>query len=383
MAGRFKLTRYRDVGRACPRIAAVRIAPSGELALAVAAGGPRWGEDRDGGRAMSIGLRGKVAALCVGASAAIVVVAPGGSATASTSGQSSTEQLGISTFVPYNCESAAVWSLWASRQFRAFKKLGANSVALAFPMYMDSLTSDSFYAKDVCGSSYQTPPTSELTPLIDIAHADGLQVFLRPLLYETNFEAEGAWRGVIDPTDPSVWFANYWDAMKPYLVMAQADHVEHFAIATELQSMAPLSGWKSIIAQARRIYTGDLVFTTTWLPKENAGVHWPGTSVGFDLYWGLQGLPDTATANQIVAGWDNALATDNPFPLISVATISEIGILPQDGAYSQPYQWTLPLKTNPFNQSIQATWFTAACSFFKSHDMGGIYYLGSTIYDKN
>jgi len=61
---------------------------------------------------------------------------------------------------------------------------------------------------------------------------------------------------------------------------------------------------------------------------------------------------------------------------VSGATIDEVGIVAQDGAYSQPWMWSLPLGTHPFNQSIQANWFSMACSFFKSHAMKGIYYWG-------
>jgi hypothetical protein len=295
------------------------------------------------------------------------------------------KQLGMNTFVPYNCESPAQWSSWATTQVDAFKGLGANAIAFAFPMYTDSLTANTFYAKDVCNSIYQTPSPTELATLVQIAHHAGLQVFLRPLLYETNLYAEkpGAWRGTIHPADTKIWFENYWNTMMPYLQMAQANDVEHFAIYTELQSMALKKQWKSLIASAHKVYKGDLVFTTTWEPHVNDGVHWHGTSVGFDLYWGVPALKDTATPEQIVTGWNQALATTNKFPLISSATVSETGIVPQDGAYSEPYKWSLPLSSNHFNQAIQANWFTAACQFFKSHKMGGIYFWGSTIYDQN
>jgi hypothetical protein len=327
-----------------------------------------------------------MAVLTIVASTVLLATVPGGSLRASAALSSgSGNQLGMNTFVPYNCESSSWWSQLATTQFQEFKRLGANAVALAFPLYTDSLTSNAFYARDVCNTQYQSPPPAELAALVGIAHATGLQVLVRPLLYETNLRAEkpGAWRGVIDPTNTNLWFRHYWTTMLPYLQMAQANHVEHFAISTELQSMARKSNWTALIAEARRVYTGDLVFTTNWAPGGSDEVHWGGTSVGLDLYSGVPGLSITATPAQIVAGWNHELATNNPFPLVSSATISETGILPQDGAYSQPYSWSLPLAKYPFSQLIQANWFTAVCSFFTSHKMGGVYFWGSVIYEQN
>jgi len=336
---------------------------------------------------VAIHVRRGVAAVVIVFSTTLLTTASSGSFRASAAPPfAASTQLGMNTFVPYNCESSSLWSQLASTQFQAFKGLGANAVALAFPLYTDSLTSNAFYAKDVCGTQYQSPPPAELATLVDIAHAMGLQVFVRPFLYETNLRAEkpGAWRGIIDPTNTDLWFRHYWTTMLPYLQMAQANRVEHFAISTELQSMAAKPNWRALIAKARHVYTGDLVFTTNSAPggNNNDEVHWSGTRVGLDFYSGVPRLSSTATPAQIVAGWNRELATTNPFPLISSATISETSILPQDGAYSQPYTWSLPLAKHPFNQSIQANWFTAVCRFFTSHKMGGVYFWGSVIYEQ-
>ncbi len=337
---------------------------------------------------MAIHVRRGMAAVVIIFSTTLLATASSASFRASAMLPSATTtQFGMNTFVPYNCESNSSWSQLATTQFQAFKGLGANAVALAFPLYTDSLTSNAFYAKDVCNTQYASPSPAELAMLVRIAHAMGLQVFVRPILYETNLQAEkpGAWRGIIEPTNTDLWFRNYWTTMLPYLQMAQANHVEHFALSTELQSMAAKPNWRALIAKARHIYTGDLVFSTNSSPggNDNDEIHWGGTSVGLDFYSGVPGLSSTATPAQIVAGWNRELATTNPFPLISSATISEVGILPQDGAYSQPYSWSLPLAQYPFNQLIQANWFTAVCRFFKSHKMGGVYFWGSAIYEQN
>ena len=60
----------------------------------------------------------------------------------------------------------------------------------------------------------------------------------------------------------------------------------------------------------------------------------------------------------------------------SSASIDEIAIVAQDGAYPTPWVYSLPLATNPFDQTIQANWYSMACSFFKTHNMRGIYFWG-------
>jgi hypothetical protein len=290
----------------------------------------------------------------------------------------STKQLGMNTFVSYYCESPSTWSADATTQMAQFKALGANSVALAFPLYMPSLTANTISAMNDCGKSYVSPSPSELATVVQAAHAAHLKVLIRPLLDETNLrkEAPQAWRGVIAPTSPSQWFTNYWTALQPYLAMSQQYGVERFAISTELSSMAKSFYWSPTVAQARAVYKGSLIFTASW-KKDGGEVRHPGTSFALDTYQWVNGLKVTARPSQILAGWNRALATTNRVANIASATITEIGILAQNGAYSAPYAWSLPLATHPFNQAIQANWFTAACAFFKSHKMGGIYFWGS------
>ena len=75
--------------------------------------------------------------------------------------------------------------------------------------------------------------------------------------------------------------------------------------------------------------------------------------------------------------WNYAATVADPLPFrLSSASIDEIAIVAQDGAYPTPWVYSLPLATNPFNQTIQANWYSMACSFFKTHNMRGIYFWG-------
>jgi hypothetical protein len=269
---------------------------------------------------------------------------------------------------------------WASTEINQYKALGANTIALAFPLYTSSITSNDVYARLVCNNkNYQSPPPGLLASIVQLAHADGMQVFLRPLIDQMNLfrQSPKYWRGIIEPTQLSLWFHNYDKAIKPYLVMAQSNHVEHVAIETELDSIASQAHWTSAIAAAKAIYKGDLAFNYSWNTPTKK--QWkPATSLGIDTYPVVTDVSLAQTPAQLLGQWNHLLHTNPNYavPLINRVTIDEIGIPAQKGAYVKPFVGSLPLATHPFNQSVQVRWFTAACAFMKQHAMRGIYYFG-------
>ena len=286
------------------------------------------------------------------------------------------KQLGFNSYVQDLCQSNATWAHDAASQFTELKSLGANSIALAFPVYMTSLTSSTVFARRVCGTLYQTPSTARLAVAIREAHALHLRVFLRPLLDETVLKAEGGWRGSIWPANVKQWFQTYLGVLTPYLRLAQQQRVEWFAISTELNSMAGKPNWATLIRTAKRYYKGSLIFTDTWTQGAAGKVTHAETTPGIDAYQAAS-LPSTATRSDLLTAWNNAVRSVDRVPFsLSSATIDEIAIVAQSGAYATPWAWSLPPATYPFNQSIQANWYSMACNFFRSHNMQGIYFWG-------
>jgi len=288
-------------------------------------------------------------------------------------------QFGINTYLTYNCQGYSTIEGFAKVEVAQFKALRANAIAIAFPLYTDSLTSNNVYAKLVCGNSaYQSPPADLIGAVVDIAHAAGLQVLLRPLLDQQNLYAQGPnyWRGVIAPTNLNAWFTNYLVSLRPYLLMAQSHHVEHLAISSELNSLSHAANWSSSIVIAHRLFKGDLAFDWSWYTTVPKIPH-TSTSTAIDTYPGLTASKPTSTNGQLLAGW-NRLTTFPAYavPNWSQTTIDEVGISAQNGMYAQPWQLGLPLSKYAFNQSIQANWFTVACAFMKARHMKGIYYWG-------
>jgi hypothetical protein len=285
-------------------------------------------------------------------------------------------------WIGYNCESPTTWGNYGRAIFKQIKALHANSVALTIPFFTDGHTANTFYAKLQCNTEYDTPPPTGVGQLVKLAHADGLHVFLRPFLSDTDMVKQNPlwWSGNIAPTDPKLWFTNYLHTLQPYLQMAQSLKVERFAISTELGSMTPSTYWAFAIAAAKSIFKGTLVFTATWLNSPDKKV-WPGSTAGIDTYPYLPSLSPTSKEKQIVGAWDHLLLK---FPIpgnLSAWTDDETGIAAQDGAYAFPNMTDLPLATFPFNQAIQANWFTSACAWVKEHNMGGIYFSSVSISD--
>jgi hypothetical protein len=315
------------------------------------------------------------------AAAALVVSAPGSSTAATVAHKAPRFQFGINTYVTYGCTPTATYDAWATTEIKQYKALGANTIALAFPLYTDSLTSNDVYAKLDCTTyEYQTPTPAVLAGIVAIAHRNGLAVLLRPLIDEATLAAENHsyWRGQLAPASVSTWFTNYLATLRPYLQMAQSYHVEHFALQTELDSLADLPNWSTAISLSRALYKGDLSFDYSW-DTPTVKTWRAGTSPAIDAYPKIVSGSISQTVPQLVAAWNHLLKSRSYYtiPTVSKVTIQEIGIAAQDGAYLQPYLGALvPASKYPFNQLVQVRWFSAACSFMKQHGMKGIYYWG-------
>ncbi len=294
-----------------------------------------------------------------------------------------TQQLGMDTYFVYNCQSASLIEQWATTQFTAFRALGANSVGIGFPLYTNTINSNVVYGKLDCSSSpttpYQTPPPWILGDVVHVAHKLGLKVLLRPLIDQENlyFQNSKWWRGALEPTNVATWFQNYLGTLRPYLLMARSDHVEHFAIETELDSLTHESGWAAAIKLTKAIYKGDLVWNYGWDASVKKVVQ-PGTSLGIDAY-PKTSAPVNASIADLLLQWNHLLHRQVSYliPDLSKVTFDEVGILAQDGAYTQPELGSMPVAQYPFDPAIQARWFTVACKFAKQHQTQGIYFWGS------
>jgi hypothetical protein len=255
----------------------------------------------------------------------------------------------------------------ADRVLNYIVGLGANSVGLTFPIYTDGVHPTRVYT--VSGS---TPDPASLGIVITEAAARGLRITLRPLIDEANIkDAQGDWRGTIQPVDIGAWFSSYWSVLKPYVQLAQQDSVNGFVVAAELNSLVyQKSQWQSLDAQMSQIYSGELEYADNWDIWKSGGSYSPAPTIGVDAYPTL-GLPDDASVAQLTDAWNGWLHNRSSATLASTV-LQEVGIAPTTGAYSHPATWAVPgQKVVP---AIQINWFAAACHAAQDQHMAGIYY---------
>lgn len=321
-----------------------------------------------------------VIALAVLAPLGSMAVATPSSAAAAARTAPST-QYGINVYVTENCAPSSVWQSEATNEMQGIKSLGANSVGIAFPFYTAGVTANSEFAANRCPGSAdpdpaldpQSPTPARLAVLVQAAATAGLQVLLRPELNEVDLRPK--WRGVIAPTEMSAWFTSYQSMLDPYLQMAQADKVTRFDISVELSSLATAAQWTATISSAEKLYSGQVVFDGDWVGTSGRTgmVPHPHTAFGVDTYPKLPKATPSYSVSQLVTQWNGVLLFDG-FPLPGPdVTIDEVGIVSEDGAYTNPSTFS----GGPFDQKIQANWFAAACDFAKSHKLAGIYFWGA------
>ena len=246
--------------------------------------------------------------------------------------------------------------------------LHANWISISFPFATGGPDSDELSAEPS-----MTPSLSRLGTLVTAAKAAGLRVVLRPLLNETNLIAQNAndWRGSIDPASVSDWFDSYTAFLTPYAQLAQRDHVDAFNLSTELSSMEDYtSRWKTLSADLASRYSGELVtsFNYNRIPADTTRI--PDAGLGVDAYFPIADAPADASVAKLVSGWNHWLNEYSTGPL-SDLTFSEVGIVPQDGAYQAPYVWEAAGAVDP---RIQVTWDTAACQVARTRHAAGIFW---------
>ncbi len=165
------------------------------------------------------------------------------------------------------------------------------------PILLQQATSTSTHV-DV--SKNQVTPQS-LAKGIQSAHAEGLRVFVVPLL---GVNVQGDWAGTVIPSDIATWFDSYWQALEPYVTVAEQARADQLSIGTEIdwiQENADSTLWTNLISQVTSIYHGRLTYDTNWSEMGYSVASWLRDSrlayIGVSTYIDL-----TSTASYVDPG---------------------------------------------------------------------------------
>ncbi len=284
----------------------------------------------------------------------------------SAAAKATTQQLGIQVYWHTSGTTEQVESA-AAKVLNYVVGLGANSVALTFPIYTDGV-----HPTEVYGVSGSTPSPATLDLVIKAAQARGLRVMVRPLIDETNIMDEaGDWRGSIKPKSVSTWFASYQSFITPYLRLAQRDSTNFFDLGVELDSLVSYqTEWNELDAYAAGIYHGELDYGDNWSSWQEGGSYQPAAHIGVDAYPDVD-LSDDASVAELTTAWEDWLEHRSSSTLRNTV-MQEVGIAAASGSYHHPAAWAEAGHT-PVT-SIQINWFTAACDAAQSLGMPGIYF---------
>ncbi|MEY9933151.1 hypothetical protein ABH926_007804 [Catenulispora sp. GP43] len=294
-----------------------------------------------------------------------VVVSPAAPSLVPTPVQQIPADLGVNLYW-HTIGTPAVVDATAGRLLNYVVGLGANSVAIAFPIFTDGVHPTRVYGKpDI------TPSPEALGRVIAAAKARGLRVMVRPLLDEANLLPSGGWRGSIAPPNVDAWFASYRSFLDPYFAVAKTQHAEEFVVATELDSFIGDSAqWRQVVADGQARFGGLITYASTWNTWDHAHVPSPVPDVGVDAYPPVH-LGDSATVDQLSAAWTSWLKS-RPASVLSQTAIQELGIPAQSGVYANPGSWGSA--NAAIEPQIQVNWFAAACQSARALHMRGLYF---------
>ena len=173
---------------------------------------------------------------------------------------------------------------------------------------------------------------------------------------------------------------SYWQAIKPYLVIAAQAHVEQFALGTEyewLQENAPGTLWDGLIAEFRSIFAGTLTYDTNWDVIQNQPPSWMQNTnlkmIGVSAYLPILNAPQRVDPKQIFGLWQQTVkrTLDNfATALGRPIFLSEIGYRNSSDALYHSWESTSSAPPDPEEQA-------AACDAALANIIPDQHILGS------
>lgn len=190
------------------------------------------------------------------------------------------------------------------------KATGANSISLVPNFFQNNGSSTSMGL-----NPGESDTMEQVKNAILEAEARGLNVILKPHLERNDRESVGdsAWRGLIAPSDPALWFQNYKAMMVQYAKVAQDAGAAMVCVGTEMKSMTNpyatdeygvsyTQHWIDIISAVRSVYSGKVTYAATDEEAKKIQFWDKVDYIGVDAYFGMTNV-NNPTVDQLVDSW--------------------------------------------------------------------------------
>jgi hypothetical protein len=217
----------------------------------------------------------------------------------------------------------------ARRALDGAKRLGATAVAIIPFLWQPSPSSSDI----VRGTDL---PDEALRTAIRQARAFGLLVIVKPHVWVPE-----SWAGAIAPDSEEgwhAWFAGYRRAIDPIARIAAEENADALAIGTELTKTAGRGEWTDVIARARAVFPGTLLYVAHNADEAEAVSFWNLLdAIGVTLYPPLGAERDRAgrlAAMRAAADRLDAVAARTHKPVV----VAEIGLRSAQGATAMPWE---------------------------------------------
>ena len=247
----------------------------------------------------------------------------------------------------------------------AIKRLhddGVNWLAIQVAWYQNSNTSTV-----IAPSPSMTPSDASVTQLIQLAHQNGMRVFLNPFI---NSMVGSGWQALFHPPNVGAWFQSYDHYLAHYAKLAQADHADLFAIGDEFDSMDTVPAytryWDKAIAVTREYYRGPVTYGANYTNYQSVTFWNRLDEVGVDAYYPLSQSSDPTLA-QLTQSWNQEADQIQAWRVSSGLAnkpflITELGYPSEDSAAVNPGGWepnqpvNLALQQELYQATFQSIW---------------------------
>ncbi len=220
-----------------------------------------------------------------------------------------------------------------------------------------------------------------LSHTAQLAKQKGIKTLLKPHIWLR--QGNGKWRSDIEmdsPKDWQEWFYQYKKFILHHAQLAETHGFEGLCIGTELYitSAKHEKEWRNIIAEIRKVYSGQLTYAANFYKEYNEIQFWDALDfIGLQAYFPLTDK-ESPSLKDLEKGWGmhhkelEKLYKKWQKPIV----FTEIGYRSSQDAAIRPWEWEDkgPVETEKISAETQALCYKAMFkTFWKEEWMAGVF----------